>query len=126
MPILKPDEIAESAWDDRDNVAEWVVREDGTPITDLSDVTRVVVRVGATDLDSAVLGATVIWWTDSVTDKALSDGTTYTGDVIRAKLGKGTLTAGTYSACQVIVYDGTNTDGVVVSDKLVVTVSDST
>ena len=116
----------EEVWLDRDNYVEWVVFSDDTPVSDLSNVTRAVVCIGSATVDSAQYGSSVIWWTDSVTAKTLPDGTSYTGDVIRAKLGQASgFTAGEYESCRLVVFDSTYTEGVVVSDDITLTVYDS-
>lgn len=113
----------ETVWLERGNIVEWVVTADGVPVTDLSGLTRAIVCINGIEADSDIEGSDVIWWTDSVTDKTLCDGTTYTGDVLRAKLGLvSTFSAGEYSDCRLIIYDSTYTNGLVVSDDLFITV----
>ena len=115
----------ENAWDNRDNIAEWVVFEDDIPVTDLSALTRAVAKIGAYTIDSAVDGSSVIWWTDSVTGKTLPDGSSFTGDVVRVRLGRGSVIAGTYHDCQLITYDADNPNGATISGKITVTMHDS-
>lgn len=115
----------ESAWLGRDNIVEWVLSEDGTPLTDLSALTRAVVYIGSYTIDSDVEGSSVIWWTDSVTSKTLPDGSIFTGDVMRVKVGQKSMEAGEYTDCQLITYDASNTDGVTISDKINITVKES-
>jgi hypothetical protein len=81
-------------WVGSGNISEYVIYVDDTAVTDLSGVTRAVICLNGVDADSDD-DATLVWWTDSVTSKTLPDGTSYTGDVLRARLGKTTgLTAG--------------------------------
>ena len=116
----------EDVWLERGNVVEWVVMDDDDPVSDLSGLTRAVVCIGTAEVDSAVWGSSVIWWTDSVTAKTMPDGTSYTGDVIRAKLGLASgFTAGEYEECRLVIFDGTYTNGLVVSDDITLTVHDA-
>lgn len=119
--MAKADSV-EEVWLGRDNVSEWVVMDDDTPVTDLSGYTQAKVFIGADVIDSAVDGSGVLWWTDSVTAITLPDGQTFTGDVLRARLGLGDLTVGEYEDCRIVAYDSTNTNGLVLSDNVVVTV----
>lgn len=119
--MAKADAV-EEAWLGRDNVSEWVVMDDNVPVTDLSGTTQAKVFVGTDVIDSAVDGSDVLWWTDSVTSITLPDGQSYTGDVLRARLGRGDLTVGEYEDCRIVLYDMDNTNGLVVSDNVIVTV----
>ena len=124
----------EEVWLDRDNVLEWVIAIDGVNQTDLSGTTRAVVCIGTDTVDYDVDGSNVIWWTDSVTAKTLPDGTSYTGDVVRVKPGKATLTTVRaevaasaqefveYEDCRLVVFDTDNTNGAVASDNILITV----
>ena len=115
----------EEVWLTRSNIIEWVVSADCVPVTDLSATTQAVVCVDGAEVDSAVVGSSVIWWTDSVTDKVLADGTTFTGDVVRVRLGLvSTLEAGEYAGCRLVLYNPTYPDGLVVSDDIFITVYD--
>lgn len=116
-------------WLDKGNVSEFVIYADDTAVTDLSGVTRGVVCLGGVEADSDD-DATLVWWTDSVTAKTLPDGTSYTGDVLRARLGQTTgLSAGVYSDGRIslygtiegLTYDAT-TGPLVVSDSVEFTV----
>lgn len=116
----------EEVWLERGNIVEWVVMNDDTPVSDLSAVTRAVVCIGSTTVDSDVWGSSIIWWTDSVTAKTLPDGTSYTGDVVRAKLGLASgFTAGEYENCRLVLFDGSYTNGFVASDDITLTVYDA-
>lgn len=115
----------EEVWLERDNIIEWVVMNDDTPVSDLSSVTQIVVCIGGIEIDSDQWGSGVLWATDSVTGKELSDGTSYTGNVIRARLGRVSgVSAGEYDACRVVTYDPTYVSGLVVSDNVLITVYD--
>lgn len=116
----------EEVWLERDNYVEWVAMNDDVPVSDLSGLTRVAVCIGSTVVDSSQWGSSIIWWTDSVSAKTLPDGTSYSGDVIRAKLGQASgFTSGEYEGCRLVIYDGTYTNGLVVSDDITITVYDA-
>ena len=115
----------EEIWLERENVIDWVIKNDDVPVSDLSGLTRAVVCIGSTTIDSAVWGSGVIWWTDSVTAKTLPDGTSYTGDVVRAKLGLASgFTAGEYENCRLVIFDADYPSGLVASDDITFTVYD--
>lgn len=122
MAIISDYDAVEEVFNGRDNIIEWVVSEDGDPVTDLSDTSRIVICVGSDTADSDVLGSNVIWWTDSVTDKELPDGTLFTGDVVRAKLGQASLTAGVFTNCRMLLFDTESTNGAVISKSIKITV----
>lgn len=96
----------------------WLAAEaaDGTVKASLADVTRVTLLIGATLIDSAVVGSGVIWWTDTATYKAA------TVDVIKFRLGAQALTAGEYADCALTIYDATYTGGQRMATALKVTV----
>jgi hypothetical protein len=104
-------------WLGSDNIAEFVIVND-TPITDLSSLTRVLFCVDGLPADSDDLGSTVIWWTDSVTEKSLSDGTLFTGDVVRARLGQAELLKGDFEDCRLIIFSNEYPNGLVASDNI--------
>ena len=123
-------------WLDKGNIAEFVVyTEDSsgrTYVTDLSGVTRGVVCIGSLTEDSDD-DATIVWWTDSVSSKTLPSGETFTGDVVRARLGQITsLAEGVYSGGELLlygtieslVYDDT-TGPLVISDSIQFNVLDT-
>jgi hypothetical protein len=113
----------EEVWLNRSNTIEWVVVQDDTPVSSLATVTRAVITVGNDVVDSDTVGSSVIWWTDSVTDKELDDGSTYSGDVVKARLGYvSALDVGEYDDCRLIIYDTSNVSGLVVSDNISITV----
>ena len=116
-------------WLGKGNIAEFVVYADSTAITDLSGVSRGIICIGGTELDSDD-DATLLWWDESVTDKTLSNGETYTGDVLRARIGKTSgLLAGIYPSSRISLYGSiggaaynTTTGALVVSDSIQFTV----
>ena len=112
----------ENVWLTRSNISEWVITDDGTPLDDLSSLSRAVICVGSDTVDSDVDGSSVIWWTDSVTSITLPDGTSYTGDVLRSRMGKADLTVGEHEDCRIVVYDTDYPDGLVVTSNMRVTV----
>lgn len=111
--------IAEAVYNGRDNVIALVLSNEGSVLTDLSGLTRVTVKVDAsTTIDSAVVGSTVIWWTDTVTHRGV------TTDVLKLKLGGQSLTAGEYAGCEVVIYDASLTNGAQIESPLKLTVYD--
>jgi hypothetical protein len=111
--------IAESIYNGRDNRITLVLYNDESVLTDLSGLTRVTVKLDdTTTIDSDVVGATVIWWTDSITYRGTST------DVLRFKLGGQSITAGEYSSAEVVVYDSTLTNGAQLQSPLKLTVYD--
>lgn len=116
----------EEVWLGRSNIIEWVVTADSEPVTDLSNTTQAIVCIDGTEIDSAVEGSDVIWWTGSVSAKELCDGTEFTGDVVRARLGGvSTLSAGEYDGCRLTLFSLTYPNGLVVSDDIFITVHDA-
>lgn len=106
--------IALNVYNGRDNVETLVLFRDGAVISDLSGVSRVTVDVdgGTTVIDSAVVGSSVIWWTDT---------TTYRGstvDVLRLQLGGQSITAGTYTGVEIVTYDATYPNGLRVENTI--------
>jgi len=123
-------QCTEQVFLDRDNVTEWVIGQVDsitgvyTPVVDLSATTRAVWCIGETLVDSAI-DPSAIWWTDSVTDKELPDGTLFTGHVLKARAGLSPgLESGDYPATRIVLYDGESIDGVVVAANLHTTVYD--
>jgi len=116
-------------WLSQGNVSEFVVYADSTAITDLSGVTRAVICMGGVEADSDD-DATLVWWTDTVTNKVLPNGETFTGDVLRARLGQtANLVAGVYVDGRISLYGSiqgvtynTTTGPLVVSDSVEITV----
>jgi hypothetical protein len=115
----------EEIWLGRDNLIEWAVLKDDVYVSDLSAVTQAVVCFPqlSVSVDSDQWGSSVLWWTDSVTGKILPDGTSVTGDVVRAKLGNVSgLVQGEYEDVRLILFDPANPNGVVVSDNILVNI----
>lgn len=110
--------ISESVYNGRDNAIVAVLLNNDAPIADLSSVTRVTFTVGATTIDSDVVGSTVVWWTDSITYRGVST------NVIKLKLGGQSLTAGEYGGCELVIYDSVLTNGVQIENPFKVTVFD--
>ena len=94
-----------------------VLVADGSVLSDLSAVTRVVIDLdGVTTVDSDIAGSSVIWWTDQAT---------YMGslvDVLRLQLGDQSIAEGEYPDAAVIVYDATYALGLRVENAIEVTV----
>lgn len=128
--------VSIDVWIDKGNIAEFVVYTESsagrTYVTDLSGVTRGIVCIGALSADSDD-DATLVWWTSSVTDKVLPTGETFTGDVVRARLGQLTgLTEGVYTGGELLLYGtvesstyNTTTGPLVVSDSLLFNVMET-
>jgi len=114
----------EEIWIGFGNEIEWVVFSDcDTPLEDLSSITRVVVKIGSLVVDSATNGVGLMTWDGFVTDKQLPDGSTFTGNVIRAKLGLvDGLVAGEFEDCCLITFDPSYPNGLVVSDDITFTI----
>ena len=113
----------EEVWLGRDNTIEWVVYEGDDPVTDLSEVSQAVVCFGTVAVDSDQWGSDVLWWTDAVTGQTLADGTSFSGDVVKARLGNVTgLSSGEYEDVRLILFDAANPNGTVVSDNIYVQV----
>lgn len=111
--------IAEPVYNGRDNPITLVLYNDESVITDLSGLTRVTVKIDDdTTIDSAVVGSTVIWWTDSITYRGV------TTDVLRLLLGGQSLTAGEYAGVEVVIYDSNLTNGAELQSPLKLTVYD--
>lgn len=100
--------LRETSYIGRDNAIDLQLLADGAAV-DLSSVTRVILRDVA-----------CTWEVDSSTSPGAFDWSAGDG-VISLILGDEAITAGAYS-CWLIVYDPTNTDGVVWDDLLRLTV----
>jgi hypothetical protein len=115
----------ETAWLGADNEVEWVIFRDGEPLVLLIAILRVVVCFGGVVLDSLTSPGDV-WWSDSVTDRPLKDGTLFTGEVLKARLGRTpNLVEGDYDTVRLTVFDEDHPNGLVVSDSIFVSVKDS-
>lgn len=109
--------IGWTVYSDRDNAA-WLVleNEDGSYMDSFSALTRVTLTVGETVIDSDVVGSSVIWWTDTVEFRG------QTLPVIKFALGTLGLAVGTYTNCELILYDAGNTNGVQIQNAIKLTV----
>ena len=110
--------IAAAVYTGRDNVISLVLEADGERLADLSAVTRVTVDLdgGMTVIDSDVVGASVIWWTDQVSYRgALTD-------VLRLQLGDQSLAVGTYDDVEIILFDVTYPLGLRIETPVRITV----
>lgn len=72
--------------------------DDGELMTSLASLTRVVITVGATVVDSDVEGSGVIWWTDTGTYRGQVVG------IIRFRLGDLGIAVGEYADCQLDIH----------------------
>lgn len=100
----------------RDNTISLVLLADGVVLADLSAVTRVTVAIGGVDIDSAIAGSGVIWWTD----QAEYDGQMV--DVLRLKLGQQGIPEGVYNDTDIVVYDAVYVNGLNVQTPVEITV----
>lgn len=108
----------ETIFNGSDNSIQYVLTDNGVPLIDLSSVTRVVFKIGTTEIDSDVVGSGVIWWTDQ------TDYFGTTTDIVSAALGGQGLTAGSYSNSRITVFDPANPNGIVWSNALQIRVVD--
>ena len=115
--MSRPD-ATEDVWLGRGNVVEFVVVNDGTPVQSLSDFTRAVFCIGGVVADSDIVTSDVIWLTDVVADKELPDGTTFTGNVVRAKLGLTDIVAGTHKDSRLVLFSAEYPNGLIASDNI--------
>lgn len=119
--MSRPDAILE-VWPGHDNIEELVVVVASIPITNLDDITKIEFVVGDTVIASDEAGSGTIWWNDTVQDKVLSDGSTFSGNVVRCRLGRATIEPGAYKNCRIVVYSEDYPNGRVISDNLTVIV----
>ena len=116
----------EEVWLSQDNVTELVIVADGEPLTDLSAFTSVAFCINETVIDSRDWGSSVVWWNEVVINKPLSDGTYFTGQILRARLGRVSgIDAGEYDNCRLIAATASSPSGIVITDDLAFTVYDS-
>lgn len=108
----------EEVWIGHSNTIELVIAGADGPLTDLSAFTRAVFCIGGTEVDSDIEGSGVIWWNESVTNKAVEGLGTYTGDVLRARLGLALTESGDFSKSRLTMYSASYADGLVVSDDI--------
>jgi hypothetical protein len=108
----------EEVWIGHSNITEFVVADSDGPVTDLSAFTRAVFCIGGTEVDSDVEGSLVIWWTDSVGSKFVQGVGTYSGQVVRARLGEVLTEAGEFPKSRLIMYSPDYAEGLVISDDI--------
>ena len=108
----------ETIYNGSDNSIQYVLLDQGAPITDLSSLTRVTFKIGSTVIDSDVVGSSIIWWTDQ------TDYFGTTTDIVSAALGGQGLTAASYPNSRITVYDPANPNGIVWSNALNIRVVD--
>ena len=109
--------MSEAIYISRDNAFGFALTEDGDVQTDLSFITRVILTVDGDGYDSDVLGSSKIWWTDTETVSGV------TAEVLQFKLGaESEIVAGAYYDCRLVIYDATNTNGVVWVDDMEVVI----
>lgn len=119
--MSRPDAILE-VWPGHDNIEELVVVVASIPITNLDDITKIEFVVGDTVIASDEADAGTIWWNDIVQNKVLSDGSTFSGNVVRCRLGRATIEPGAYKSCRLVVYSEDYPNGRVISDNLKIVV----
>lgn len=106
--------MREIVYQGRDNAIDLVLLADGEPVA-LDVITRVVLEVGETTLDSDALGLGVgqpFDPTKSVTYEGASV------DALTLRLGGQGLTPGDHDNCRLIVYDPDHPSGLVWTDAL--------
>ncbi len=101
-----------------DNIIRLVLIADGDVLADLSAITRVVLDLdgGTTVIDTDVVGAGVIWWTDQDQYRG------QTVDVLSLQLGDQGIAVGTYENVALTIYDAIYVNGLRVENDLVLTV----
>lgn len=97
-----------------DNVVRIALYAKGVALADLAAITRATVDFGGavTLVDSAVVGSSVIWWTDSETYRGAST------DVLSLSLGGQSIPAGTYEDVKIKIYSAAYDDGLQVENRL--------
>lgn len=88
-----------------DNIIELILKEDGVAV-DLSAITRITLTCGATTLDSATTSPTGLG-SGNVFDTSEGSGK------LILRLGDSGLSDGRYPQSKLILYDTSNTDGIV-------------
>lgn len=115
MTCITP--ILAAVYTSRDNaIALAVESAEGGLMTSLASITRVVVTIGATTIDSAVVGSSVIWWTETMAYRGATVG------VIKLKLGGQGVAAGAYDDCSLVIYDSAHAGGLRVENPIKLTV----
>lgn len=94
-----PNPISVKVYDSSANRFALAVDDvDGNLMTSLASITRVVIEVGATTVDSDVVGSDVIWWTDTASYRG------HTVGVIKFSLGGQGIAVGEYPNCPLWIY----------------------
>jgi len=93
--------ITEVFYIGHDNTIDLLLKADGEAV-DLSDITRIKLIIGSTEIDSNSESDVFTWTDTGTTGKVIVDLNEYSG----------TLAAGAYTA-RLIVYDIVHTDGIV-------------
>lgn len=93
--------ITEDLWNGRDNVVVIQILEDLVP-KDMTAVTRIVITVGSTVVDSDTSPTAITW--EGATGK------------VTLKLGGESIPDGTH-ACELVAYDPINSNGVMLIHK---------
>lgn len=102
-----PCAIAFAVYNGADNsIALALEGEDGAILASLAALTRATLQIGATVIDSAVAGSSVVWWTDQAVFRR------QTVDVLKFRLGHQGLSAGTFENCELTTFDAININGV--------------
>ncbi len=114
----------ETIYNGRSNVIQYMLLDNSEPVEDLSSISRIIFTIGDTDIDSDIVGQTIIWWSDQKTyiDPITSEEKLI--DIVTARLGGQGLLAGDYPNSQLIVYDPDNSTGLVWSDAIYIKVVD--
>jgi len=98
--------ISQPVFNGTDNVIRLAVRdEDGVLLSSLAAVTRVTLKLDADTTIDSNADSGVFDWSQTTTYKGQTVG------VLSIKLGGLGLTVGTYSDCELTVYDATNANG---------------
>lgn len=91
----------------RDNWFGLFLMEQGAPVSEFGSITRVVIEIDGVEVDSDVVGSSVIWWSESEEWRA-----GVTKPVIKFKLGGQAIAAGTTHGCKVITFDAGHPNGI--------------
>lgn len=106
----------ERIYNGTDGVIQYFLLDGCSAIRDLASVVRVVFVIGDSTIDSDIVGPSVIWWDEQTLYKG------FLSDVVTARLGGQSIVPGEYLDGRLIVYDPVNTNGIVWSSSLDITV----